>query len=158
MKLKAIERATIEVDLHLAETAQAEEAEKCRKLEAKLKKADQTISRLKKDLGEARRDLCRQNEFTKKSFRAFANFKEKFMLNLVRTRLTVAKDFQCSASYKFAQECQYDDVRLDGFMSVVGQLSRKALVPEGYNLEENGISIKKDAEGSEIKHHWCYGW
>ena len=122
MQWKAAERATIEEDLHKAVAASADEAEKSKQLEMRLKEQEVKFRKLKVSWEEIKADLDWQENFVDKSMKAFLDSKDILLGGLQYARLQAGRDFMESDSFKFLMADKSDASRLDGFVSAIGQL------------------------------------
>lgn len=78
------------------------------------------------------------------------SFKDMMLKELQSVRTTAVQDFLASDSCKFLLESKYDEARQDGFDAAVGQCRRKGALPNDFDLEAEGVSAFKNADGSDF--------
>ena len=150
MQWKASERATIGEDLHKAVATSADEAEKVKQLEMRLKEEEVRVHKLKTSWEKIKAELDHQERFIDKAMRAFLDFKNFLVEGLRYVRLYAGRDFLNSTSFKFLTADKSDAARLEGFVSAIGQLQSKGLLPPDFDWKAEGLIPSADANGVEV--------
>ena len=150
-------RATLEEDLAKAEAAREVETSRLNSLSERVKKtiaakkeAESEMAKMKSAILALEKDLKVHQDSLDEFVGVSRSFKDMMLNELLKVRTRAVQDFLGSDSCKFLLESKYDEARQDGFDAAVGQFQRKGWIPSGCDLEAEGVSAFKEADGSDF--------
>lgn len=155
--LVAGDRATLEEELAKAKAGWATEASRLRSTSERLKRvadekqaAEAEVAKLKSAILSLEADMKAQEVGVNEYVDVSRKFKNDVLKELRTVRSDAVKDFLASDACKFLHESKYDEARVDGFEAAIGQCRLKGWIPDGCDVEAEGLSAFKNADGSDF--------